>query len=88
MRWPRSVPHMDCGPRNCETTAFLGCVLMTARRVGPAGAAVLLAVAGIAAQPRATRATDWDASIDMRLVAADAPTSFIDGGLGILRYGD
>ena len=34
------------------------------------------------------QATDWDASIDMRLVAADAPTSFVDGGLGILRYGD
>jgi hypothetical protein len=34
------------------------------------------------------QATDWDASLDMRLVAADAPTSFIDGGLGIVRYGD
>jgi hypothetical protein len=33
-------------------------------------------------------ATDWDASLDMRLVAAGAPTSFSDGGPGILRYGD
>ena len=33
-------------------------------------------------------ATEWDVSLDMRLVAADAPTSFPDGGLGILRYGN
>jgi hypothetical protein len=34
------------------------------------------------------QATDWDASVDLRLVGADAPTAFADGGLGILRYGD
>ncbi|HEX3838897.1 MAG TPA: hypothetical protein VHW25_18225 [Steroidobacteraceae bacterium] len=34
------------------------------------------------------RATQWDVSLDMRLVGADAPTSFPDGGLGVLRYGD
>jgi hypothetical protein len=34
------------------------------------------------------RAAEWEASLDMRLVGADAPTSFVDGGLGILRYGD
>ncbi len=34
------------------------------------------------------QATDWDASLDMRLVGADAPRSYLDGGLGILRYGD
>ena len=34
------------------------------------------------------RATDWDASLDLRLVAADAPTSLLDGGLGVVRYGD
>jgi hypothetical protein len=33
-------------------------------------------------------AVQWDASLDLRLVGADAPTSFADGGLGILRYGD
>jgi hypothetical protein len=33
-------------------------------------------------------AAQWDVSLDLRLVAADAPTSFQDGGLGILRYGD
>ena len=34
------------------------------------------------------RATDLDASLDMRLVGADAPTAYQDGGLGVLRYGD
>jgi hypothetical protein len=33
-------------------------------------------------------AAQWDVSVDMRLVGADAPTSYLDGGLGILRYGD
>ncbi len=33
-------------------------------------------------------ATEWDASLDLRLVAADAPTAVADGGLGVLRYGD
>jgi hypothetical protein len=45
--------------------------------------AALLALAVVRAQ-----ATEWDASVDLRMVGADAPTSFIDGGLGILRYGD
>jgi len=53
---------------------------MPAGRAIPACAALAVAVCA--------HATDWDASLDMRLVAADAPTSFIDGGLGILRYGD
>ena len=53
---------------------------MAARRVLLAGAVALCACNA--------QATDWDASLDMRLVAADAPTSFIDGGLGIVRYGD
>jgi hypothetical protein len=34
------------------------------------------------------QATDWDASIDLRLVGADAPRSYPDGGLGVLRFGD
>jgi hypothetical protein len=45
--------------------------------------AALMALAAIRVQ-----ATQWDASVDLRMVGADAPTSFIDGGLGILRYGD
>jgi len=48
---------------------------------------VALAVLGVLAAALA-RATDWDASLDLRLLAADAPTAFPDGGLGILRYGD
>ena len=53
---------------------------MVAGRATLACAALVLAVGA--------HATDWDASLDMRLVATDAPTSFIDGGLGILRYGN
>lgn len=51
-----------------------------------AARAVATAVCALAVA--AARATDWDASLDVRLVGADAPTSFADGGLGILRYGN
>jgi hypothetical protein len=34
------------------------------------------------------QATEWDASLDLRLVGADGPPSYLDGGLGVLRYGD
>jgi hypothetical protein len=51
-----------------------------------AGRAILASAA--LAFAMGAHATDWDASLDMRLQAADAPTAFIDGGLGILRYGD
>ncbi len=54
---------------------------MATRRIRIVGATLLCALAGGA------HATEWDASLDMRLVAADAPTSFQDGGLGIVRYG-
>lgn len=33
-------------------------------------------------------ATDWDASLDLRLQTSDGEKSFLDGGLGALRYGD
>jgi hypothetical protein len=56
---------------------------MAARRPGILGAALLCAVTMTAA-----RATEWDASLDMRLVGADSPTAFLDGGLGVVRYGD
>ncbi len=56
---------------------------MTARRARLFGATLLCAMATAGA-----RATEWDASLDMRLVGADAPTSVPDGGLGVLRYGD
>lgn len=50
--------------------------------------ALALAAVAAALVHTAARAADWDASLDMRLVAADAPTSYTDGGLGIVRYGD
>jgi hypothetical protein len=56
---------------------------MSARRARLFGATLLCATAMVG-----TRAAEWDASLDMRLVAADAPTSVPDGGLGVLRYGD
>ena len=56
---------------------------MSAQRARIFGAALLCAMATAGA-----RATEWDASLDMRLVGADAPTSVPDGGLGVLRYGD
>ena len=56
---------------------------MTARRARIFGATLLCAMATAGAH-----ATEWDASLDLRLVGADAPTSVPDGGLGVLRYGD
>ncbi|HUK01871.1 MAG TPA: hypothetical protein VLW26_06290 [Steroidobacteraceae bacterium] len=32
-------------------------------------------------------ATDWEVSLDTRLVSADGEKSYLDGGMGILRYG-
>jgi hypothetical protein len=42
---------------------------------------VLLAFSG------ASRATDWELSLDARLVSSDAYPSFMAGGLGTLRFG-
>ena len=39
---------------------------------------------GVSAAP----ATDWDASLDLRLQSSDGERPFIDGGLGELRFGD
>ena len=60
---------------------------MSAPRMPVAVRLTAIAMAGIGAHT-SVLATDLDASLDMRLVAADAPTSFPDGGLGMLRYGD
>jgi hypothetical protein len=35
----------------------------------------------------ASHATDWELSLDMRLVSSDANPSFMEGGLGTVRYG-
>ncbi len=56
---------------------------MAVRCAGIFGATLLCALA-----MHGARATEWDASLDMRLVAADSPTSYLDGGLGVVRYGD
>jgi hypothetical protein len=49
------------------------------------GACLLLALLAGAAVPRA-HATDWEASLDARLVNSDAERSFMDGGLGSVRF--
>jgi hypothetical protein len=51
------------------------------RRPRLALAAALLAVAG------SSRATDWELSLDARLVNSDAGRSFMEGGLGAVRFG-
>jgi hypothetical protein len=60
---------------------------MNARSGTRAGVIAVLAAALTVALNLAA-ATDLDASLDMRLVGADAPRSYSDGGLGILRFGD
>ncbi len=42
---------------------------------------VLLALSGM------TRATDWELSLDGRLVSSDAYPSYMEGGLGTVRFG-
>jgi hypothetical protein len=49
-------------------------------------AAVALLLGSSAASASAS-ATDWQLSLDTRLVYSDGETSFLDGGLGALRYG-
>ncbi|MGB6450026.1 MAG: hypothetical protein WBE92_04680 [Steroidobacteraceae bacterium] len=51
----------------------------------------VLAIAGAALSflgASAAHATDWDFSLDTRLVASDGERSFLDDGLGTLRYGE
>jgi hypothetical protein len=48
--------------------------------------AIALALAALAAQ--AARATDWELSFDGRLLNSDGTRSFVDGGLGALRFGE
>jgi hypothetical protein len=60
---------------------------MNARSATRAAVIAVLAAALTGALNSAA-ATDLDASLDLRLVGADAPRSYPDGGLGILRFGD
>ncbi|MBV8975170.1 MAG: hypothetical protein JOY74_08610 [Sinobacteraceae bacterium] len=48
---------------------------------GPTLLLLLLALTGV------SRATDWELSLDGRLVASDAYHSFMDGGFGTVRFG-
>ena len=53
----------------------------------PAGRLALALTLAVLLAPGAHAATDWEASLDLRLVASDAEPPFMDGGLGTLRYG-
>ena len=60
----------------------LGALRRRARR-----AALVLVTLAVLTAPGARAATDWEASLDLRLVSSDAEPSFMEGGLGRLRYG-
>lgn len=47
-----------------------------------------IALLALALGAGAARATDWDLSVDGRLVDSNGRPSFLDGGLGTLRFGD
>jgi hypothetical protein len=61
----------------------MGCVLSRtlARALG------VCATAALACTAPAARATDWQFSLDTRLVDSDGQKSFLQGGLGTLRFG-
>jgi hypothetical protein len=50
--------------------------------LGRCAAALLVLALG-----QTSRAADWELSVDMRLVYSDANPSFMEGGLGTVRYG-
>ena len=56
--------------------------LLIGRAIVRASVLTLFALAAQAAQ-----ATDWDLSLDGRLLTSDGTKSFVDGGLGALRFG-
>ena len=47
----------------------------------------LLALCALLAISAGSRAADWQASLDTRLVSSDAGHSLMDGGLGTVRFG-
>jgi len=71
---PRSVPAFRYSPR---------------RRTRRAThiALALLALSALLAFSAVSRATDWEASLDGRLVSSDAEPALMDGGLGTVRFG-
>jgi len=61
-----------------------GCArALRARRRGHGGALLLAVALGL---PPAALATDWDLSLDTRLVSSDANPSVMEGGLGTVRF--
>jgi hypothetical protein len=52
------------------------------------GKGIWIVGAGLALGANAAFGTDWDLSLDTRLVASDGQKSFLDDGLGALRYGE
>ena len=58
------------------------------RRRAAAPVLVLATLAALATltAPCARGATDWEASLDLRLVSSDAEPSFMEGGLGTTRF--
>ncbi|HYL70708.1 MAG TPA: hypothetical protein VEY89_05345, partial [Candidatus Dormibacteraeota bacterium] len=50
-------------------------------------ALTLLALGALLAFSAGSRATDWQASLDTRLVSSDAERSLMDGGFGTVRFG-
>jgi hypothetical protein len=49
--------------------------------------AALLALTALLAFSAVSRAADWEASLDLRLVNSDAAPPLMDGGLGAVRFG-
>lgn len=61
----------------------MGRLLMSAPACRPARARFMILFALLAT---AARATDWELDVDARLVSSDGRRSFVNGGLGTLRY--
>jgi hypothetical protein len=51
-----------------------------------AGKRAAILLLSMLAPPVVATATDWEASLDLRLVNSDAQRSYMDGGFGALRY--
>jgi hypothetical protein len=61
---------------------------MPARSLTIQQALLLAALALLAFAGTGRAATDWDVSLDARLVSSNAEPSFMEGGLGTVRFGD
>ncbi len=64
----------------------LSALRRTRRRAAPPLVLATLAALAALAAPCARGATDWEASLDLRLVSSDAEPSFMEGGLGTTRF--